>query len=154
MLAARLGRAYPAETLETIWKEVLLYQFHDILPGSSIKRVYDESLARYEELLGQTETMIADTYSYLAGHIAHGKTAFAQTVIFNSLPWERREWLRVNGRWHHVQVPSMGYAVLSNDAGHEADGEAASSSEILTKTPGRAQTLQLKDEAWRTTKSL
>ncbi|AYB44486.1 alpha-mannosidase [Paenibacillus lautus] len=136
VLAARLGRAYPAETLETIWKEVLLYQFHDILPGSSIKRVYDESLARYEELLGQTETMIADTYSYLAGHIAHGKTASAQTVIFNSLPWERREWLRVNGRWHHVQVPSMGYAVLSNDAGHEADGEAASSSEILTKTPG------------------
>lgn len=136
VLAARLGRDYPAKTLETIWKEVLLYQFHDILPGSSIQRVYDESLARYEELLGQTETMIADTYGYLAGHIAHSETASAQTVIFNSLPWERREWLRVNGRWHHVQVPSMGYAVLSNDAGLEVEGESASSSEILTKTPG------------------
>jgi alpha-mannosidase len=38
------------EQLESIWKEVLLYQFHDILPGSSIKRVYDESLAGYQRL--------------------------------------------------------------------------------------------------------
>ncbi|GHV00221.1 hypothetical protein FACS1894211_07080 [Clostridia bacterium] len=45
------GAAYPAEKLDTIWREVLLYQFHDILPGSSIKRVYDESVARYQELL-------------------------------------------------------------------------------------------------------
>ena len=36
-------RPYPAERLEAIWREMLLYQFHDILPGSSIKRVYDES---------------------------------------------------------------------------------------------------------------
>lgn len=38
------------EELQTIWKEVLLYQFHDILPGSSIKRVYDECLTRYKIL--------------------------------------------------------------------------------------------------------
>ena len=49
------GEAYPAEELELIWKEVLLYQFHDILPGSSITRVYDESLARYEVLLSRVE---------------------------------------------------------------------------------------------------
>ena len=36
--------------MDRIWKEVLLYQFHDILPGSSIKRVYDETLKRYEVL--------------------------------------------------------------------------------------------------------
>lgn len=41
---------YPYERLKKIWKEVLLYQFHDILPGSSIKRVYDESVERYLEL--------------------------------------------------------------------------------------------------------
>src|SRR6185503_17585083 len=40
------GRPYPTERLEAIWREVLLYQFHDILPGSSIKRVYDETTAR------------------------------------------------------------------------------------------------------------
>lgn len=41
---------YPKDQLNKIWKEVLLYQFHDILPGSSIKRVYDESVCRYQEL--------------------------------------------------------------------------------------------------------
>ena len=38
-LAALKGKAYPAEAVERLWKEVLLHQFHDILPGSSIARV-------------------------------------------------------------------------------------------------------------------
>lgn len=52
--------------LEDYWKEVLLYQFHDILPGSAIKRVYDESLKRYEvindELDGVLQTISKDTH--------------------------------------------------------------------------------------------
>ncbi|MGL1891450.1 MAG: glycosyl hydrolase-related protein [Spirochaetaceae bacterium] len=36
--------------IREIWQEVLLYQFHDILPGSSIKRVYDECIYKYEIL--------------------------------------------------------------------------------------------------------
>lgn len=32
--------------LESIWKDVLLYQFHDVLPGSSIGRVYDVTKTR------------------------------------------------------------------------------------------------------------
>ncbi|MBB6479935.1 alpha-mannosidase [Spirochaeta isovalerica] len=43
------------EEVRAIWKEVLLYQFHDILPGSSIKRVYKECLERYEALDKQTD---------------------------------------------------------------------------------------------------
>ena len=135
MLAARLGRTYPSETLETIWKEVLLYQFHDILPGSSIKRVYDESLVRYKELLSNTEAMIAETYRYLADHISHDAKASPGIVVFNSLPWERRERLRAHGRWHHVVVPSMGYTVISNDADAGAEDEVASGIEMLLETP-------------------
>ena len=50
--------AYPKDKLDAIWKEILLYQFHDILPGSSIKRVYDESVARYEILVEELNTII------------------------------------------------------------------------------------------------
>ena len=32
--------AYPAEELDEIWRSVLLHQFHDILPGSSIAWVH------------------------------------------------------------------------------------------------------------------
>lgn len=49
--AERAGCPYPAAELEKIWKEVLLYQFHDIIPGSSIERVYLESRARYEAMM-------------------------------------------------------------------------------------------------------
>lgn len=48
--ALNKGFEYPKEILDKVWKEVLLYQFHDIIPGSSIKRVYDESVARYEQM--------------------------------------------------------------------------------------------------------
>lgn len=32
-----LGRPYPAEKMERVWKDVLFNQFHDILPGSSTR---------------------------------------------------------------------------------------------------------------------
>ena len=44
----KTGGGYPSDRLDQLWKETLLYQFHDILPGSSIKRVYDECEKRCE----------------------------------------------------------------------------------------------------------
>jgi alpha-mannosidase len=35
------GRSYPAERLASLWQTLLLHQFHDILPGSSIHSVYE-----------------------------------------------------------------------------------------------------------------
>ena len=40
-LAAVHGAEYQREELEAAWKTLLLNQFHDILPGTSIKEVYD-----------------------------------------------------------------------------------------------------------------
>lgn len=133
LVTDQIGKSYPSETLETTWKEVLLYQFHDILPGSSIKRVYDESLLRYEELLEQTEKMISETYSHLADQISSsvGTSSASSIVIFNSLPWERQEWLHTNGRWRKIQVPSMGYTVIADHVGQDAMDEIASSTEVV-----------------------
>ncbi len=38
---------YPAAELEEAWKLVLLNQFHDIIPGSSIQWVYEDSARDY-----------------------------------------------------------------------------------------------------------
>ncbi|MGW7158959.1 alpha-mannosidase [Paenibacillus taichungensis] len=133
LVASQLGRSYPSESLETIWKEVLLYQFHDILPGSSIKRVYDESLIRYEELLDQTENMINETYSHMADQISPNieSSSSSSVVIFNSLPWERQEWIHTNGSWRKVQVPSMGYTVVSDHVDQGAIDEIASCAQLV-----------------------
>ena len=61
------GRPYPQEKLDAWWKETLLYQFHDIIPGSSINRVYKESTARYAEMLREIEEEKRKALRYLAG---------------------------------------------------------------------------------------
>ena len=48
-LRALSGKAYPGEELTEIYKKVLLNQFHDILPGSHIRPVYEDAMAKSEE---------------------------------------------------------------------------------------------------------
>ena len=111
-LAAALDDSpYPAERLQDIWREVLLYQFHDILPGSSIKRVYDESLARYAALLAEVGEGIAAAERRLAGRVDTRGLA-APVVVRNALSWERTEWVQAGGRWLRVTAPPLGYATV------------------------------------------
>ncbi len=102
---------YPQEEIEEIWKEVLLYQFHDILPGSSIKRVYDESLDRYQVLMNKTQEMIQKSLEAVADNI---DTCGIDNphMVFNSLSWERKEWIKVKDDWQYLSVPPMGYSVV------------------------------------------
>jgi alpha-mannosidase len=126
VIAATLtGMAYPAARLTAIWREVLLYQFHDILPGSSIKRVYDESLARYAELHRQTAELTASNDARLAGTINTGRMAWP-VLVQNSLSWERTEWLQHRGRWVRATVPPMGYRVVDAVTGSSEAAEGLS----------------------------
>ncbi|WP_169083532.1 alpha-mannosidase [Paenibacillus sp. PL91] len=126
------GKAYPAEELELIWKEVLLYQFHDILPGSSIKRVYDESLERYAALLERVEQLIEEAYGAAAEALPAGSNS---DVFFNSLSWEREEWVQKNGSWMRVRVPAMGYALANADEQALAMAETAAAEAETVATP-------------------
>jgi alpha-mannosidase len=47
----QVGYAYPQAEIERLWKLVLLNQFHDILPGSSITAVYQDSERDYADVL-------------------------------------------------------------------------------------------------------
>ncbi len=63
-----LNGDYPQEIVNTLWRDiVLLNQFHDILPGSSIAEVYDVTKAEYEALEAQTGDEIAKRTQALAG---------------------------------------------------------------------------------------
>lgn len=48
-LAWIMGESYPQEVLDKVWQCVLLHQFHDIIPGSSIGEVYQDSVKNYEK---------------------------------------------------------------------------------------------------------
>lgn len=49
--------AYPSETLLDCWQTVLRNQFHDIIPGSSIHEVYEDSRKEYEDVRSRLETL-------------------------------------------------------------------------------------------------
>ncbi|TDC63513.1 alpha-mannosidase [Streptomyces hainanensis] len=76
------GYAYPHEALDGIWKTVLLHQFHDILPGSSIAWVHREARATYARLRDELLGLIAEAQRALAGD-------GPGTVVFNAAPHER-----------------------------------------------------------------
>jgi alpha-mannosidase len=96
------GKSYPSQELDRIWKEILLYQFHDILPGSSITRVYTESLDRYAVLTEEVALLTAEADRAWLGESGSGAAAV------NSLSWDRMEWLKTDGGWRHVAVPALG----------------------------------------------
>jgi alpha-mannosidase len=79
------GKGYPSEELETIWKQVLLNQFHDILPGSSIREVYEDSARAYAEILRHTEDLIERSLSRL---LSPDET---HLTLVNTCNWARRE---------------------------------------------------------------
>ena len=66
-VADRLGRAaYPQAAVERLWKLVLLHQFHDILPGSSIGEVYADARRDHATVLAEAEALRAAALAALA----------------------------------------------------------------------------------------
>ncbi|NQU42284.1 hypothetical protein HQ520_03300 [bacterium] len=124
------GVKYPAENLERIWKELLLYQFHDALPGSSIKRVYDESLARYARLLEETDDLIGQSLSAIGKRV--DTTGISNpALVFNSLSWDRTEWVRIGKKWTQVQAPALGWASVETKQAPADFGGLIASEKIL-----------------------
>nr|WP_231974495.1 alpha-mannosidase [Pseudonocardia sp. HH130630-07] len=61
--AARTGFTYPHDELDALWKTVLLHQFHDILPGTSIAWVHREAVAEYARVLDRLDGIIGSALS-------------------------------------------------------------------------------------------
>ncbi|MFI5801994.1 alpha-mannosidase [Streptomyces sp. NPDC051561] len=80
--AVRARFPYPYEDLDRIWKTVLLHQFHDILPGSSIAWVHREAEATYRKVADELNAIIEAAQTALAGE---GSTP----LVFNSAPHTR-----------------------------------------------------------------
>jgi alpha-mannosidase len=82
--AARVlvGFAFPTDAIDKAWKTVLLNQFHDILPGSSIHRVYEEAEAGYADVLATAEQTARAAVAALTDQSR-------AVTVFNSLAWER-----------------------------------------------------------------
>jgi alpha-mannosidase len=98
------GRIIDVAHLERLWKSLLVNQFHDILPGSSIQRVNDEALAELAEVEQEARTLAVDAATSLLQADSNSCT------VFNSLSWERRELLALPAGWTGASVHGAGQA--------------------------------------------
>ena len=87
-LAALRGAAYPRADFLDRWKTLLVNQFHDILPGSSIAAVNDQAIAELGDLEDRVSEMEGDAHALLAGNLGTEDGAPALSLL-NSLGWER-----------------------------------------------------------------
>jgi len=78
--AIRTESPYPYDVLQKAWQTVLLQQFHDILPGSSIGWVHDQAEANYAHVAESLEFLISSALGELAG-------GSGETVSFNGSPY-------------------------------------------------------------------
>jgi alpha-mannosidase len=121
------GSKYPVEDLHDAWLTVLLLQFHDIIPGSSIHRVYEEAEAMHAEVIQAVQSKTLTAQQKLT---ARGESV----VVFNSLGWARNALValpegvislydssgqallsqEIEGHtYSEINLPSMGWVTLS-----------------------------------------
>ena len=89
-LAMNDGMEYDLKKADGLWKEVLLHQFHDILPGSSIARVYEEAEAAFNGILAGAAEMKEDALGALID-----QTQKQGVTVANSLSFERKALVEV-----------------------------------------------------------
>ncbi|MEM0272812.1 MAG: alpha-mannosidase [Thermoprotei archaeon] len=115
------------EEFAKLWKILLKNQFHDVLPGSAIREVYEEAYRELEDVAERADSL---AYSSMCRFVG-GEGDY--TYIFNSLPWERAEYIFVEGILEgqqrsgggcvvKVRAPAVGYTPLQP---LKAEGEAS-----------------------------
>jgi len=81
-----LAGDYPKALLDDMWERVLLLQFHDIIPGSSIREVYEDSRADYAKLLTDSGQLVNEKGNAIAAKLGLNQDS---VVVFNTLSFMR-----------------------------------------------------------------
>ena len=76
--------AYPYDFIDKSWHSILKLQFHDIIPGSSIKEVYDDSDKEYAMLLGDGKQLFDQKLANIAANLKTEGGYF----VYNSTPFD------------------------------------------------------------------
>jgi alpha-mannosidase len=131
-------RQYPSQDLYEGWKIVLRNQFHDIIPGSSILEVYEDSRIEYAEaerigrsaILGATASLISTSNTSQRSFTIWNSASFAREELV-AIPMDevgaQGHWVDATGQvlsaqlqgdqyqWLVLvsQVPSLGFSTLA-----------------------------------------
>jgi alpha-mannosidase len=96
--------SYPTAELQRAWELLLLNQFHDIIPGSSINWVYADAARDHAEVLRIASDAVARAQASLVR--GDGRT------VFNATSASRGAVVEVDGELTLVAAPACGAATL------------------------------------------
>lgn len=82
--------SYQREEILKAWKIVLTHQFHDILPGSSIREVYEDSHIEYEKAIALLTGVMEEVKK---GLFIPSKDCY---TLFNNSNWERDTYVTIS----------------------------------------------------------
>jgi alpha-mannosidase len=119
------GHAFSPNDLKPAWHKLLLNQFHDIIPGSSINRVYEESTAAFAQVITDaTITAHAATQALINSKVSDS------SVVFNSLSWARTELISSSQGYVEVTVPACGWTTINNKTRSKAPSKGGHSVKV------------------------
>ncbi len=81
------------QTLDAVWHDVLTLQFHDILPGSSIHKVYEDSERSYARCFERLDGVLSQTEEVLL------EEAPDTLCVFNDLDFARSDLVAFRADW-------------------------------------------------------
>ncbi|MEW6202122.1 MAG: glycoside hydrolase family 38 C-terminal domain-containing protein [bacterium] len=87
--STKYNATYPSKRLfDSGWYLVLFNHMHDILPGSGIHKVYEDSDKDYAEVYSETESIIKESLEKIAADVKT-EGAGEPLLVFNTLSWTR-----------------------------------------------------------------
>jgi len=98
LAALTVGFKYPAAELEKTWKKTLFNQFHDILPGTSIRDVYPTANRFSDRVLIDTDCIINNAKERILNSISLPEAPHPEArliVVFNPNNWTRSHLISV-----------------------------------------------------------
>ena len=105
------GSRFPKSELRKGWEMLLVNQFHDIIPGSSIKQVYEQCDRDYAEIQRIAHELLDPALSKVAQSIDSSEGY----VVFNPNPTEGSGIVKIDGISAYVAgIPAKGYACIQS----------------------------------------
>ncbi len=103
------GKKYPSKELHDGWETILLNQFHDIIPGSSIKEVYEVSAKQYEQIRISGEKIALNAYESIISNV----NSDGGIIVFNPNSFIGNGTVKIGSKTYSVRnIPAKGYKVI------------------------------------------
>lgn len=113
------GVAYPTQAIDDLWHGILINQFHDILPGSSIHEVYEVTKKEYAEMEAKIAALREERLAALTpageGVTLFNTTGFARNDVVELGACDAAALADEEGKVYPVQQTADGAVVFVED---------------------------------------